>query len=436
MQKKLVLGIITILILVLGYLWIRNISFLNSQPILSTTWAVNRLTWNNTDFWSWENIVPLSMKTLPQTIKAFNDFPGLVNREITYTQPNTIKPMDNNSSDLFLVFTGKDILEVGSSVMQEWKTEYILDEIYSLDTKEIIIKWAVTNDVEIVEWIRDGDKKIHTINNFKPGTKDFSFIISPNDNNIRPWINKYLVRAYTKSKVYYSLVEITYFDSQDLTLGEKIVKTKENNHQQWKRYPKITKTKACEQNDGENKYDLEVKRPWKNTTVQWFYKSNNIIYYVVYASTSDEQSIEDSDLEVSIFRHDCWNKQTDELVNGDGLSNINIIGATWDSILYRDSPYEWPYAYYIFNTSTQQKVLFDNIYSYANWEKLKEHVIAIQNKYSLTYDGIEYITFSDSFSFENCNLNLICDVRYNRYINKTHLLTYNAKIDIINKIIQ
>jgi hypothetical protein len=74
-------------------------------------------------------------------------------------------------------------------------------------------------------------------------------------------MNNYLVRAYAKNKVYYSLVKITYFNSQEFILGEKTSTLSNNNNQYNQRYPKITKADACTQNDGKNKYDLEVKRP-------------------------------------------------------------------------------------------------------------------------------------------------------------------------------
>jgi hypothetical protein len=141
--------------------------------------------------------------------------------------------------------------------------------------------------------------------------------------------------------------------------------------------------------------------------------------------------------------YDCWTKKSDELIvygkNNNipnGICMVDVVGATWDTILYNILPYEWSNIYFLFTLSTKQKTLLDDIYNYTNWDELKTHVLAIQNKYSLTSDGMEYTTFSDSFSFENCNPNLICDIKYNRYIDNTHLLTYDAKIDLINKIIQ
>jgi hypothetical protein len=125
------------------------------------------------------------MEILPQNIDYFKDFPGLVKRTITYTNPNPLKPMGNNISDLFLTFTGNGVTEIGGSVAQEGDIQFIVNEINSLDTKEIIVHGVVTNDAEVIEMIWNGDMQIRTID-FVPGGQDFSFVISPENKNVQP----------------------------------------------------------------------------------------------------------------------------------------------------------------------------------------------------------------------------------------------------------
>jgi len=48
--------------------------------------------------------------------------------------------------------------------------------------------------------------------------------------------------------------------------GEKIVTTTPPKNY-WERLPKMTKVAACQEKDGTHEYDLEAKRPGKNTMV-------------------------------------------------------------------------------------------------------------------------------------------------------------------------
>jgi len=449
-MKKLWIVLISfciIIILLLCYRWLRSdrkfISLQSTENIL-----VNNITTGTDDIITGELLITTGIivsswveEILPQDIKYFKDFPGLVKRKISYVNTNPQRPIYNNVSDIFLSFTGIWATEMSAGVMNEWNIEFIVNEIYALDTQEIIVHGVVTNDTEIVEMIRNKDQKIHTIDWFTPGKKDFSFIISTKNNNLSPWINSYLVRAYAKNKVYYSLIKVTFFVSQQSYFGEKIISTPPRKDY-GRTLPSITKSLACQTGNWLHEYNLETKRPWKNTLVWWFYKNKNILYYAVMASTSAHPMCEDSDFELALFTYDCSTQKSQELATygrvmdeRDGICYLDIIGGTGNMVAFSTLYYEGNPVTWILNTVTKQK---ENIipFGYVNSAQIKENVQSIQDKYSLTSDGMEFVTFADNFSFNDCDDNLICDLVYNRYINETHELIFDTKIDLINKIIK
>lgn len=437
MTKKILIVIWTLLLIIFGYIWFGTHRTFKTQPvIIPQTTGITDIT-TGMDILSW-------IETLPQHITFFKNFPGLTKRIISYINTNAQKPIANNVSDIFLTFTWDHITPIWWSVLQEDETSFIVDEINALDSKAIIVNGVVKNDAEIIELIRDWDKQIHTIPWFIPGTKDFSFVISPKDKNVAPWMNTYLVRAYAKNHVYYSLIKLTFFTVQQ-SLFDEHIRINPPSKDYWERLPKMTKDAACQEQDGTHAYDLEAKRPGKNPISRWFYKNHNILYFAVGASSnSDIPNCEDPDFEISLFTYDCTTKKSNEwLTYGwlgtewpwGGVCHIDVIAGTSNGILMKLLYYESSSPATLFDVTTknmQEITPFD----YANADQLKKDILALQDKYSLISDWMEYLTFADMFSFENCDSNLVCDLVYERYIDDTHSIVYTATIDVINKTIQ
>ena len=59
-------------------------------------------------------------------------------------------------------------------------------------------------------------------------------------------MNTYLVRAYAKDKVYYSLIKLTSFDSKQSFFGEKVITAPPPENYQ-EPFPKMTKDLACKE---------------------------------------------------------------------------------------------------------------------------------------------------------------------------------------------
>jgi hypothetical protein len=73
-------------------------------------------------------------------------------------------------------------------------------------------------------------------------------------------MNTYLVRAYAKHNVYYSLIKLNFFTTKQSFFGEIINNTPPSKNY-WERLPHMTKTEACQEKNGTHEYDLETKRP-------------------------------------------------------------------------------------------------------------------------------------------------------------------------------
>ena len=162
------------------------------------------------------------------------------------------------------------------------------------------------------------------------------------------------------------------------------------------------------------------------------------------AYSSENPNCEDPDFETSLFTYDCETKKSNELLTYGGLAtewkwgwvcHLNVIAGTGNIIAMK----------LLYNEAASPVTLFDATtkktqeikpFDYANWAQFKKNVLNIQEKYSLTSEWMEYVTFADVFSLKNCTGNLICDLVYNRYIDNEHSLTFSSKIDLINKTIQ
>jgi hypothetical protein len=128
------------------------------------------------------------------------------------------------------------------------------------------------------------------LDKYVPGESDFTYNISNKFWNIKPWVNKYLIRGYSKDLVFDKVFTLDYYDnfSNGLQIKEKECFTKNDdeyllNITYWSYILDLWDTKVEFFNDVNRKY-------WKNNTTSYIKVESNWIesllkWYSLFAST-------------------------------------------------------------------------------------------------------------------------------------------------------
>lgn len=257
-----------------------------------------------------------------------------------------------------------------------WRWEVEWTTRYQTSIPQITLQWDVRTDVEYVEVIRDGDGESYFLEKYEPWSQEFTYGIDKKYGNIKNGVNNYLVRTYTKSRMFQSIYSLTYIDSEnDSVYGEKIVDREEtiSTEREKKRadecYPTkddlekmrcferiekeytISKQQACAMDDGSYAYALEATRPWKKVLVSSFVKQWDSLTYPVYTiddvATDWSPSCEAESFQWSVFTYDCTTEKSLELYSSQldkttrmWACGIGILSENERYLLYIRRPYE------------------------------------------------------------------------------------------------
>lgn len=265
-----------------------------------------------------------------------------------------------------------------------WRREVESIVEHSITNFPLTLIWEIRSDIEYVEIIWSGDWESYFLETYQPWSQEFIYRIDQKYGNIVEWLNKYLIRTYSKWRIFQSLYVLQYTNIEESNANSEYIvhrkisindlknekqrsqcykiknsqEKKECFNRIEKEYTK-SKDEACEMNDGSYKYNLEASWPWKKVTVSSFVKEWYILTYPVYIADWNDLgwsvSCESEWFQWSLFTYDCITKKSLELfdsqlheVNRGGVCGIRVFSESEEYLIYKRSPnerhcgiYEW-----------------------------------------------------------------------------------------------
>lgn len=127
------------------------------------------------------------------------NFPAPIKMDLTFENTNPKCPYEENRRRIFISY---------KSLLYKDSVQFIWEDSFTLT-------WFILNDVEKIEIIWDWDMDSFFLNKYKPWDNEFIYNISSKLWNLKTWMNRYLIRWYSKKWIYEELFNLLYFDYND-----------------------------------------------------------------------------------------------------------------------------------------------------------------------------------------------------------------------------